>query len=99
MSENAKAATWSEQSSDVGPVFKQVPWVLFSGMAIGETTAELVDACTRLVGLLDKLADIPFVGKQIQREILYRLLQSSEGDLPRDGGGIEVHSVFFFSVG
>ena len=50
------------------------------GMAIGEATAALVDACTRLVRLLDKPADIPFMGKQIEREIIYRLLQSSQGD-------------------
>ncbi len=49
------------------------------GMAIGKATTELVDACTRLVRLLDKPADIPFIGKQIEREIIYRLLQSSQG--------------------
>ncbi len=49
------------------------------GMAIGETTVELVNACSRLMDLLDALQDIPFFGKLIQREIIYRLLQGTQG--------------------
>ena len=48
-------------------------------MAIGETTVELVNACSRLMDLLDALQDIPFFGKLIQREIIYRLLQGTQG--------------------
>ena len=48
-------------------------------MAIGETTAELLDACCRLVGLLDKPEDIPFLSGLIQREIIYRVLQEPAG--------------------
>jgi len=49
------------------------------GMAIGETTVELVNACSRLLDLLDAPQDIPFFGKLIQREIIYRLLQGTQG--------------------
>jgi AraC-like DNA-binding protein len=49
------------------------------GMAIGETTVEFLSACCRLVDLLDKPRDIPFLSGLIQREIIYRILQSTEG--------------------
>src|SRR6202020_1398874 len=49
------------------------------GMAIGVTTAELVNSCSRMMDLLDAPQDIPFFGKLIQREIIYRLLQGSQG--------------------
>jgi AraC-like DNA-binding protein len=48
-------------------------------MATGETTAELLDACCRLVDLLNSLQDIPFLGGLIQREIIYRVLRGPEG--------------------
>jgi AraC-like DNA-binding protein len=49
------------------------------GMATGETTGELVNACSRMMDLLDAPRDISFFGKLIQREIIYRLLQGSQG--------------------
>jgi AraC-like DNA-binding protein len=49
------------------------------GMAIGETTVELVDSCSRLIDLLHAPKDIPFFSKLIQREIIYRLLQGTLG--------------------
>jgi AraC-like DNA-binding protein len=49
------------------------------GMAIGETTVEFLSACCRLVDLLDTPGDVPFLGGLIQREIIYRILQSAEG--------------------
>jgi AraC-like DNA-binding protein len=49
------------------------------GMSVGETTAELLDACLRLVGLLDTPQDIPFLASHIEREIIYRLLRSPQG--------------------
>jgi len=49
------------------------------GMAIGKTTVELVNACSRMMDLLDSPRDISFFGKLIQREIIYRLLQGSLG--------------------
>jgi AraC-like DNA-binding protein len=48
-------------------------------MATGETTPELLDACCRLVDLLDTPQDIPFLSGLIQREIIYRILRGREG--------------------
>jgi AraC-like DNA-binding protein len=48
-------------------------------MAIGETTAGLLNACCRLVELLDTPEDIPFLSGLMQREILYRILKGPEG--------------------
>lgn len=47
-------------------------------MATGETTAELLDACYRLVELVETPNDIPFLSGLIQREIIYRILQGPE---------------------
>ena len=49
------------------------------GMATGETTVELVNSCFRMMDLLDAPRDISFFSKLIQREIIYRLLQGSQG--------------------
>lgn len=49
------------------------------GMATGETTADLLDACCRLMDLLDAPQDIPFLSGLIQREIIYRILRGPEG--------------------
>ncbi len=49
------------------------------GMATGETTVEFLDACCRLVDLLDTPRDIPFLSGLIQREIVYRILRGAEG--------------------
>jgi AraC-like DNA-binding protein len=49
------------------------------GMAVGDTSVELLDACSRLLDLLDAPQDIPFLGNLIQREIIYRLLRGSQG--------------------
>jgi AraC-like DNA-binding protein len=48
-------------------------------MATGKTTAELLDACCRLVDLLNTPQDIPFLSSLIQREIIYRILRGPEG--------------------
>jgi len=48
-------------------------------MATGETTVELLDACCRLVNLLNNPRDIPFLSGLIQREIIYRILRGPEG--------------------
>ncbi|MGC2613373.1 MAG: AraC family transcriptional regulator, partial [Terracidiphilus sp.] len=42
-------------------------------MAVGVTSLELLDACSRLVDLIDKPQDIPILSNLIQREIIYRL--------------------------
>lgn len=49
------------------------------GMAVGETSVELLSACSRLVDLLDAPQDIPFLSGVIQQEIIYRLLRSPQG--------------------
>lgn len=49
------------------------------GMAVGVSSAELLDACCRLVDLLEAPQDIPFLSGVIQREIIYRLLRSPQG--------------------
>jgi transcriptional regulator GlxA family with amidase domain len=48
-------------------------------MATGETTADLLDACCRLMDLLNTPQDIPFLSGLIQREIIYRILRGPEG--------------------
>lgn len=48
-------------------------------MVTGELTAEFLDACCRLVALLDSPRDIPFLSGLIQREIVYRVLRGPEG--------------------
>ena len=49
------------------------------GMAVGVSSIELLDACVRLVDLLDSPQDIPFLSNLIQREVIYRLLRSPQG--------------------
>ena len=49
------------------------------GMAVGVSSVELLDACTRLVDLLDTPQDVPFLSSLIQQEIIYRLLRSPQG--------------------
>jgi AraC-like DNA-binding protein len=49
------------------------------GMAVGVTSLDLLDACCRLVDLLDAPQDIPFLSSLIQREIVFRLLRSPQG--------------------
>jgi AraC-like DNA-binding protein len=50
------------------------------GLAVGETTIGLLGACSRLVELLETPEDIPFLGPLIQREIIYRILRTPQGD-------------------
>ena len=49
------------------------------GIVMGVSSLELLDACIRLVDLLDTPQDIPFLSKLIEREIIYRLLRSPQG--------------------
>ena len=49
------------------------------GMAVGKTPVELLSACSRLLDLLDRPADIPFLGGLMQREIIYRVLRGPLG--------------------
>jgi len=50
------------------------------GIAVGETTVGLLDACTRLIDLLDTPEDVPFLSNLIQREIVYRILRTPQGE-------------------
>jgi AraC-like DNA-binding protein len=49
------------------------------GMAVGVTSLEMLNACSRLIGLLDAPQDIAFLSGLIHREIIYRLLRSPQG--------------------
>lgn len=49
------------------------------GMAVGESSAELLGACSRLLDLLDAPQDSPFLSNLIQREVIYRLLRGPQG--------------------
>jgi AraC-like DNA-binding protein len=48
-------------------------------MSLGETTPEFLNACCRLLDLLESPQDIPFLSGLIQREIIYRVLRRPEG--------------------
>ena len=48
-------------------------------MSIGKTTSGFLNACCRLLDLLDSPKDIPFLSGLIQREIIYRILRGPEG--------------------
>ena len=48
------------------------------GLAVGETTPGLLEACQRLLNLVDTPEDIPFLSPLIQREIIYRLLKTPQ---------------------
>src|SRR6478752_10451340 len=56
------------------------PSVGTRGMVLGEATIELLAPCLRMVQLLHTPQDVPFFGKLLQREIIYRLLQGPQGD-------------------
>jgi hypothetical protein len=50
------------------------------GLAVGETTVGLLGACARLIELLKTPEDIPFLSHLIQREIVYRILRTPQGE-------------------
>jgi AraC-like DNA-binding protein len=50
------------------------------GLAVGETTVGLLAATGRLLELLDTPEDIPFLAPLIQRELVYRILKTSQGE-------------------
>jgi AraC-like DNA-binding protein len=54
--------------------------VLSRGIAVGETTVGLLSACSRLIELLETPEDIPFLSHLIQREIIYRILRTPQGE-------------------
>jgi len=50
------------------------------GLAVGETTVGLLSACVRMIELLETPEDIPFLSHLIQREIVYRILRTPQGE-------------------
>jgi len=50
------------------------------GLAVGETTVGMVGACSRLIELLETPEDIPFLSHLIQRELVYRILRTPQGE-------------------
>jgi AraC-like DNA-binding protein len=48
-------------------------------MVTGVATAAFLDACRRLLELLDSPGDIPYLSELIEREIVYRILRGPEG--------------------
>ncbi|MBP1853377.1 AraC family transcriptional regulator [Rhizobium halophytocola] len=52
-----------------------------TALGVGDTPQPLADAAARLVGLLDRPKDIPFLAPLIEREILYLLLRGDHAGL------------------
>jgi hypothetical protein len=50
------------------------------GLAVGRTTSGLFSAAARLIDLLDTPEDIPFLAHLIEREIIYRVLRTPQGE-------------------
>jgi AraC-like DNA-binding protein len=50
------------------------------GLALGRATAGLLSAALRLIELLDAPEDIPFLKHLIERELIYRILQTPQGE-------------------
>lgn len=50
------------------------------GLSVRQLTPEMLDAATRLVGLLDKPWAIPTLGSLYERELLYFVLAGPQGD-------------------
>lgn len=49
------------------------------GVAIGQASAGLLNACSRLMELLETPEDIPFLSHLIEGEIIYRILKTPQG--------------------
>lgn len=69
----------------------QLPTVDHSGPAayVQRAGSDLADAMKRLVGLLEKSQDIPFLAAVIKHEVLYRVLTSDSGHLLCQSAGPE----------
>jgi AraC-like DNA-binding protein len=62
------------------------PAPVVAGMAVSDAAPELIDAVVRMLGLLDRPADVPVLAEAYRREILWRLLTSDQGGLVRQIG-------------
>jgi AraC-like DNA-binding protein len=58
----------------------------FSGLAVSDATAELLDPIVRLLRLLGRPDDLRVLGPSLEREILWRLLTGEQGALVRQIG-------------
>ena len=65
------------------------PASVVTGLAVSDASAELVDAAVRMLGLLDRPADVPVLADAYRREILWRLLGSEQGGLVRQIGAAD----------
>ncbi len=65
------------------------------GMVVSEVTLPLLGAFQRLIDLLDAPEDIPMLAPLVQKEILYRLLVSDQGERLRQIGatGTQNHQI------
>lgn len=54
-----------------------------AGFSVSSATPELIDACLRLMRLVDRPAEAAILAPMIEREILFRLLQGPQGDVLR----------------
>ncbi|MCS5717607.1 AraC family transcriptional regulator [Herbiconiux sp. CPCC 205763] len=59
---------------------------IVTAMAVSDAEPALIDAVVRMLGLLDRPADIPVLAEAYRREILWRLLTSDQGGLVRQIG-------------
>lgn len=72
---------------DVGPAQLRRPQsAAVPGIAVGELTAELLDASVRLLRLLDHPGDRAALAPLIKREILWRLISGEQGAAVRQLG-------------
>lgn len=53
-------------------------------MTTAKTTVDFLDSFSRLLDLVNNPKDIPFLSPHIQREIIYRILRSAEGQRLRE---------------
>jgi AraC-like DNA-binding protein len=56
------------------------------GIAVSDASAELIDALTRLMRLLDHPADVPVLAPLLKREIIWRLVTGPQGPMVRQIG-------------
>jgi AraC-like DNA-binding protein len=54
-----------------------------SGFSVSTATPELIDACLRLMRLMDRPKEVAMLAPLIEREILFRVLQGPQGDMLR----------------
>lgn len=53
------------------------------GFTVSAAAPELIDACLRMMRLIDRPAEIPMLAPLIEREILFRVLQGPQGAMLR----------------